>query len=145
MIDHRHVERGGDPHQLAGRGDVRRARRGVARRVVVGEQQSARAQLERTVECEDGAPSLDLARRHNPVLILMDIELPTMDGITALGRLRADPVTKDIPVVAVTASVTPSERDKVMAAGFTAYVAKPIDVDKFGELVDRIVGKEEKA
>jgi len=97
------------------------------------------------VECDDGAPSLDLARRHNPVLILMDIELPTMDGITALGRLRADPDTKDIPVVAVTASVTPSEREKVVAAGFTAYVAKPIDVDKFGELVDRIVGKEEKA
>ena len=97
------------------------------------------------IECDDGAPALSLARQHRPALVLMDIELPTMDGITALGRLRADPDTKDIPVVAVTASVTPSEREKVMAAGFTAYVAKPIDVDKFGELVDRIVGKEEKA
>jgi two-component system cell cycle response regulator DivK len=97
------------------------------------------------VECDDGAPSLELAKKHQPVLVLMDIELPTMDGITALGRLRDDPATSHIPVVAVTASVTPSEREKVMSAGFTAYVAKPIDVDKFGELVDRLVGKEAKA
>ena len=97
------------------------------------------------IECEDGTPSLELARKHRPALVLMDIELPTMDGITALGRLRADPQTRDIPVVAVTASVTPSERDKVTAAGFNAYVAKPIDVEAFGELLDRLVGKEAKA
>jgi two-component system cell cycle response regulator DivK len=97
------------------------------------------------VECDDGAPSLGLARKHQPVLVLMDIELPTMDGITALGRLRGDPATSHIPVVAVTASVTSSEREKVMSAGFTAYVAKPIDVDSFGELVERLVGKEAKA
>jgi CheY-like chemotaxis protein len=69
----------------------------------------------------------------------MDIQLPTMDGITALGRLRADPETASIPVVAVTASVTPGERDKVAAAGFNGYVAKPIDVSTFGEMVDRHV------
>ena len=97
------------------------------------------------VECDDGAPSLDLAKAHHPVLILMDIELPTMDGITALARLRADTQTKAIPVVAVTASVTPGEREKVLAAGFNAYVGKPIDVEKFGELVERLAGKEEEA
>jgi CheY-like chemotaxis protein len=97
------------------------------------------------VECEDGAPSLELARKHRPALVLMDIELPTMDGITALGLLRADPDTRDIPVVAVTASVTPGEREKVTSAGFNAYVAKPIDVGTFGDLVDRLIGKEAKA
>jgi CheY-like chemotaxis protein len=97
------------------------------------------------VECDDGAPALELARKHKPALVLMDIQLPTMDGITALGQLRGDATTKDIPVVAVTASVTPNEREKVLAAGFNAYIGKPIDVDAFGEIVDRFVPKEAKA
>ena len=98
------------------------------------------------IECEDGAPSLELARAHKPALVLMDIQLPTMDGITALGRLRADPDTASIPVVAVTASVTPGERERVVAAGFNGYVAKPIDVSTFGDMVDRHVsGTEAKA
>lgn len=89
------------------------------------------------VECEDGEPSLELARAHRPALVLMDIQLPTMDGITALKRLRADPETSAIPVVAVTASVTPGERDRVVAAGFNGYVSKPIDVATFGDMVAR--------
>ena len=97
------------------------------------------------IECEDGAPSLELARAHKPSLVLMDIQLPTMDGITALGRLRADPETASIPVVAVTASVTSGERDRVVAAGFNGYVSKPIDVSTFGEMVDKHVGGEVKA
>ena len=98
------------------------------------------------IECEDGAPSLELARAHKPALVLMDIQLPTMDGITALGRLRADPETAAIPVVAVTASVTPGERERVVAAGFNGYVAKPIDVSTFGEMIDRhVAGSEAKA
>ena len=98
------------------------------------------------VECDDGAPSLELARAHRPALVLMDIQLPTMDGITALGRLRADRDTAGIPVIAVTASVTPGEREKVVAAGFNGYVAKPIDVTTFGEMVDKHVsGSEAKA
>jgi two-component system cell cycle response regulator DivK len=88
------------------------------------------------VECDDGGPALELARRHRPALVLMDIQLPTVDGITALGRLRADPETASIPVVAVTASVTPDERDRVVAAGFNGYVSKPIDVGTFGDMVD---------
>ena len=92
------------------------------------------------VECDDGAPALELAKKHRPVLILMDIELPTVDGITALRQLRASPETAAIPVIAVTASVTPGEREKVVAAGFNAYVAKPIDVPSFTELVDRLAG-----
>jgi two-component system cell cycle response regulator DivK len=97
------------------------------------------------IECEDGAPSLELAKQHKPALVLMDIQLPTMDGITALRRLRADPETRAIPVIAVTASVTPGEREKVVEAGFNAYVGKPIDVEEFGALVDRFVPKEAKA
>ena len=97
------------------------------------------------IECEDGTPSLELAKLHKPALVLMDIQLPTMDGITALRRLRADAETAAIPVIAVTASVTPGEREKVVAAGFNAYVGKPIDVDEFGALVDSFVPKEANA
>jgi two-component system, cell cycle response regulator DivK len=93
------------------------------------------------MELEDGEPSLEAARQHRPVLILMDIELPKMDGITALQRIRADPQTADIPVAAVTASVTPTERERVAAAGFNAYIAKPIDVTSFAETVDRLAGR----
>ena len=93
------------------------------------------------VECEDGEPALDLAKQHRPALILMDIQLPTVDGITALGRLRADAETALIPVVAVTASVTPGERDRVAAAGFNGYISKPIDVANFGDMVDKLLGK----
>lgn len=91
------------------------------------------------VECDDGEPSLRLAKQHRPALVLMDIQLPTMDGITALRRLRGDPETAMIPVVAVTASVTTSERDRVVSAGFNGYISKPIDVASFGETVDAFV------
>ena len=91
------------------------------------------------IECDDGEPSLELARKHRPALVLMDIELPTMDGITALQRLRADPETAGIPVAAVTASVTPGEREKVVAAGFNAYIAKPIDMTTFNATIDRLL------
>ena len=98
------------------------------------------------VECEDGEPALELARKHRPALVLMDIQLPTVDGITALKRLRGDPETAAIPVVAVTASVTPGERDRVVAAGFNGYVSKPIDVATFGDMVaHHIAGTEAKA
>lgn len=94
------------------------------------------------VECDDGAPSLALAKAHRPALVLMDIQLPTMNGIEALARLRADPETRAIPVVAVTASVTPSERDRVASSGFNGYIAKPIDVASFGAMVDQLLGKQ---
>ena len=92
------------------------------------------------VECEDGESALTLARLHSPALVLMDIELPGIDGIQALGRLRADPATAPIPVIAVTASVTPGERDRVVAAGFDGYIAKPIEIEPFNAMVDRLTG-----
>ena len=93
------------------------------------------------IECEDGEACQALALERKPALVLMDIELPKMDGIEALGRLRADPATASIPVVAVTASVTPSERERVVAAGFNGYIAKPIDVASFGPMVDEAILK----
>jgi CheY-like chemotaxis protein len=74
---------------------------------------------------EDG---LTIARRDRPGLILMDIQLPGMNGIEALGELKEDPATRDIPVIAVTASAMPMERKEILAAGFDGYQAKPISV-----------------
>jgi CheY-like chemotaxis protein len=91
------------------------------------------------IESIDGEGALPLALEHLPALVLMDIRLPGIDGIEALRRLRGDPRTAGIPVVAVTASVTPGERDKVLAAGFNAYLGKPIDIAAFTELVDQLV------
>lgn len=95
------------------------------------------------IECDDGEPSIALAKERRPALILMDIELPKLDGISALKRLREDPATASIPVAAVTASVTPGERERVVAAGFDAYIAKPIDMAVFNEAVDRLAGPAE--
>jgi two-component system cell cycle response regulator DivK len=80
-----------------------------------------------------------LAREQQPALILMDIQLPGIDGIAALGHLRADPGTRAIPVMAVTASAMTHDRHKVLAAGFDAYQSKPIRVSEFVDAVRQIL------
>ena len=81
-----------------------------------------------TVEAETGEEGVRLARERQPALILMDIQLPGMSGIEALGRLRADATTRTIPVIAITASVMAQDRERVMAAGFDGFQGKPISV-----------------
>ena len=73
----------------------------------------------------------DWPRNSAPDVILMDIELPGMNGVTALKELRADPATAGITVVAVTASVMPVDRDRFARAGFAGVIVKPIDVKAF--------------
>ena len=70
-----------------------------------------------------------------PELVLMDIQLPGIDGIAALGQLRSDPATRAIPVIAVTASAMTHDRQKIMAAGFDGYQSKPIRVREFVDAV----------
>jgi len=84
-----------------------------------------------TIEAGTGEDGVRLARERGPALILMDIQLPGIDGITALGQLRADPATRAIPVIAVTASAMTQDRKKIMAAGFDGYQTKPIRVREF--------------
>ena len=81
---------------------------------------------------EDG---LALARSKIPQLILMDIQLPGMDGVTALAQLRSDPSTAQVPVVAVTASVMREDRERFEKAGFDGFITKPIDVRAFPQQV----------
>ena len=89
----------------------------------------------RTIEAGTGEDAVRLAKAHIPDLVLMDIQLPGMDGIAALGELRADPSTHAIPVIAVTASAMTQDRKKIMAAGFDGYQTKPIKVKEFMDAV----------
>ncbi len=93
----------------------------------------------RTIEAETGEAGVELARAERPALVLMDIQLPGMNGLQALAALRADPATRGIPVMAVTASAMMHDRQAIMAAGFDGYQAKPIDVRAFLEAVAAMV------
>lgn len=88
-----------------------------------------------TIEAETGEDAVRMARERQPALVLMDIQLPGIDGITALGQLRSDPTTRSIPIIAVTASAMTHDRQKIMAAGFDGYQSKPINVKEFLEVV----------
>ena len=88
-----------------------------------------------TAETDTGEEGVRLAREQRPALILMDIQLPGMNGMDALRLLRADAATRDIPVMAVTASAMTQDRQKIMATGFDAYQSKPLNVKEFVEAV----------
>jgi two-component system, cell cycle response regulator DivK len=93
-----------------------------------------------TLEAVTGEEGVKLAKERTPDLVLMDIQLPGINGIEAFRQMRADPKTAKIPVVAVTASVTPTDRSQITAAGFDAFVSKPINLKEFLETVKRLVG-----
>ncbi len=88
-----------------------------------------------TLEAVNAEDGIELARKHRPGLVLMDIQLPGMNGIEALRVLRADPATAAIPVIAVTASVMQQDRKLITDAGFDAYVGKPINLKEFLDAV----------
>ena len=86
-----------------------------------------------------------LARAHQPDAILMDIRLPDIDGVRALGHLRELPETRDIPVAAVTANAMKGDRERLLEAGFDEYIAKPVDVAAFPAQVRRLAGADGEA
>ena len=83
----------------------------------------------------DGQSALAMARTHKPDLILMDIQLPGIDGLEATRQIKADPETQDIPVIAVSSYAMYDDRDKALEAGCDGYFSKPVD---FHELRVRI-------
>jgi CheY-like chemotaxis protein len=84
----------------------------------------------------DAAHGIELARDHQPAVILMDINLPGISGIKALKILREDPLTQHIPVVAISANAMPHDIHKGLEAGFFRYLTKPIRVVEFMDVVD---------
>ena len=94
-----------------------------------------------TLEAVTGLDGVTLALQHKPDLVLMDIQLPDINGIEAFERIRANADTAAIPVVAFTASVTVNDRSRIGDAGFDAFLSKPINLKEFVETVRRLAGE----
>jgi two-component system cell cycle response regulator DivK len=90
---------------------------------------------------EDGERGVALARAEQPDLILMDLELPVIDGWEATRRLKADPATRDIPIIALTAHALAGAREKALAAGCDEFDTKPVAFDRLLEKVQHLLGK----
>lgn len=91
------------------------------------------------VIAENGEDGIKMAKRERPDLILMDIHLPVMDGLTAFSILRSNEDTKDIPVIAVTSHAMKGDRERFLEQGFADYIAKPIDVDDFIKTLESVL------
>jgi two-component system cell cycle response regulator DivK len=90
-----------------------------------------------TLEATTGESAVELALEHGPDLVLMDIQLPDIDGVEALGRLRADERSATLPVLALTAQAMEGDRERFLAAGFDGYLSKPVDIAEFVTTVKR--------
>jgi CheY-like chemotaxis protein len=93
----------------------------------------------RTIESETAEEGLKLAGEKSPALILMDIQLPGMDGVTAMKQLKADAKMKTIPIIAITASAMTNNRTSMLAEGFDGYQTKPITLKDFIGEVERLL------
>ena len=94
-----------------------------------------------TAEATTGEDGVALAASRKPTVILMDIQLPGIDGVTAMERIRSDAATSRIPVVAMTASVMKEDRERFDKAGFDGFITKPIDVKRFPDQVREAIAK----
>jgi two-component system cell cycle response regulator DivK len=91
----------------------------------------------RTLEAATGERAVELVFEHRPDLVLMDIQLPDIDGIEALSRLRAEDRTASVPVLALTAQAMEGDRERFLAAGFDGYLSKPVDIAEFVATIKR--------
>lgn len=94
-----------------------------------------------TIQTRDGMEALELARRHRPDLILMDIQLPEVSGLEVTKWLKEDDELRDIPVVAVTAFAMKGDEERIRDGGCEAYISKPISVATFLETIRHFVGE----
>lgn len=124
----------------------------MGRRILVVEDNAKNLKLVRDVlqfsgyevtEARSGEEGVELARNRTPDLILMDLQLPGIDGVEALRLLRENPATRSVPVVAVTAFAMKNDRDRALLAGFNGYVEKPISVRALPSQVKNFLPPEE--
>ena len=92
------------------------------------------------VEAAHGQEALDMLRQERPDLVLLDIDMPGLDGLTVVKKIREDTSLAELPVVAVTAFAMEGDREKGMAAGFTAYLTKPVRAAILRQQVQQLLG-----
>lgn len=93
----------------------------------------------RVIEAENATQALDLVHTQCPDLILMDINMPDIDGYTLTARIKGFPESKNIPIIAITANVMKGDREKTLQAGCDGYIEKPIDIDNFLDQIARFL------
>lgn len=93
------------------------------------------------LEAADGAHAVRLAKEHIPDLIIMDIQMPVLDGVTALRMLRADESAKKIPVIAVTSYAMKGDKERFLNAGFDSYISKPININEVAKFIEQYIKK----
>ncbi len=91
------------------------------------------------IEAENGEEAVRIAREQKPDLIIMDLQMPVMNGFEAIKILKSDPVTKDMKVIAVTSFAMAEDREKVLAAGFDDYISKPVNTRYLPEIVNKLL------
>jgi CheY-like chemotaxis protein len=118
------------------------------KQVLVVDDKASSRELIRTVlessgyavsEAADGREALRVAQQVSPDLILLDLQMPALDGFGALEQLRADPRFAALPIVALTASAMHGDREKALAAGFTSYISKPVTLSALRAEVGRLL------
>ena len=88
------------------------------------------------IQARDGLDGIALAERESPALILLDIQLPQMDGYAVAGELRRNPATAAVPIIAVTSYAMVGDRERALGAGCSGYIEKPINPDTFLDEVE---------
>lgn len=91
------------------------------------------------MEAEDGQAGIEMAKKYKPDLILMDVQMPVMDGFTAGKIIRGDPDTKNIKIIAVTSFAMLGDKERVMEAGFDHYISKPINTRELPVLIKEML------
>jgi two-component system cell cycle response regulator DivK len=120
-----------------------------AKRILIADDMTSGRELIRTVleragysvfEAADGQQALEMANRERPDLIILDVQMPILNGYQVLERLREDPRFNRAPIIALTANAMQGDKDKALAAGFTAYVPKPVSLSQLREQVSVLLG-----
>jgi len=133
-------------------GSARLAANATRRVLVIDDEQAIRAVCRvnltasgiGVLEAEDGQSGLEVARRERPDLILLDVMMPGIDGWDVAHRLAADPATRDIPVVFLTARAETADRRHAQHLGGVGYIVKPFDPVELGDLVEHMLGRIER-
>ncbi|WP_440948138.1 response regulator [Methanosarcina sp. T3] len=91
------------------------------------------------LEAVDGSMAIELSKKNKLNIILLDIQLPGIDGTEVLKFLKEDPATREIPVIALTAHAMRGDEEKFLRAGFSGYISKPIDIQRFKSVIEQLV------